>query len=197
VSNPELCLLPRELGTSWSPSQGDEFTSAISSVTEKKLQANAADSVLAQATSNETPPKSGEMNNIAILEKAAASAALAAATVASAAATVVSAVTALTLAPEEHVKVDELRALLGCNGTNWSHCLEVATKVASQRAADKAAAKKLLVPRTDPTYTNIDLIDHHPALVPHTCALLALKTFSQIYLLSASRRPGPVNSLIF
>jgi hypothetical protein len=62
--------------------------------------------------------------------------------------------------------VDELRALLGCKSTNWSHCLEVASKVALQRAADEAAAKKLLVPRTDTAYTNINLIDHHPALVP-------------------------------
>jgi hypothetical protein len=156
VSNPEQCLLPRELGISWSL---DEFTPEPSSVTEEKVQANAADIVLAQATGDETPPKSDETKNIAILEKAAASAALAATAVASA-------VAASTLAPEEHVKMDELRALLGCNGTDWSHCLEVATKVASQRAADNAAAKKLLVPRTDPTYTSIDLIDHHPALVP-------------------------------
>jgi hypothetical protein len=76
------------------------------------------------------------------------------------------AATAAATATEESVKVDELRALLGCNGTDWSHCLEAASKVASLRAADEAAVKRLLVPRIDPTYTNIDLIDHHPALVP-------------------------------
>jgi hypothetical protein len=168
LSNPDLCLLPRELGTSWSPPQGDELTSEHSSDIEEKLQTRAANIVLAQAnvitTGDETPQKSDEMKTIAILEKAAASAALAAASVV--AATVASAVAALKLAPEEREKVEELRALLGCNGTGWSHCLEVATKVASQRAADKAAANKLLVPRTDPTYTSIDLIHHHPALLP-------------------------------
>jgi hypothetical protein len=153
LSNPELCLLPRELGSPRISSQGEEFSSDLLSLTEEKLQADAAAIALAQATGNETPRKSDEMENIAILEQTAASA-------------VPSAVASLSEAPEERSKVDELRVLLGCNGTDWSLCLEIASKVASQRAADEAAAKKLLVPRTDTAYTNINLIDHHPALAP-------------------------------
>jgi hypothetical protein len=85
---------------------------------------------------------------------------------ASAAAAVASAVTSLSEAPEDRVKVNELRVLLGCNGTDWGHCLEAASRVALQRAADEAAAKQLLIPRTDAAYNNINLIDQHPALVP-------------------------------
>jgi hypothetical protein len=150
-----LLLSQAGLGLPWSPSQGEESSSTLSSATKERLQVDVVDAALTQATGNERTRKSDEMENVDILEQAAALAASAA-----------SALTSLSEAPAERIKLDELRVLLGCNGADWSHCLEVASKVASQRAADEAAAKKLLVPRTDTAYTNINLIDHHPALVP-------------------------------
>jgi hypothetical protein len=158
LSDPELCLLQRELDSPWSSLQGQQFATALSSAAEEKLQADANAVVLAQSsTGNETTRKSDEMEISTIIEQAAASAATAAAAVASA-------VASLTPAPEDLVKLDELRVLLGCKGNDWSICLKAASKVASQRAIDEVAATELRVPRTDNAYTNINLIDHHPAL---------------------------------
>jgi hypothetical protein len=85
-------------------------------------------------------------------------------------------------AAASHEKIKELRVLVGCNSynnsnnstyTDWSshshNCLQAAaSRMHSQRKADEAAATKFLVQLRNRTnvYCNIDLIVHHPALIP-------------------------------
>jgi hypothetical protein len=139
--DPLMCVQQREPESPWKEFlQDDEPSPTLPSLkTQEQLKENDA-AALTQTTSDETTPDSDKFDKT----KASASAA------------------------KEHAQLHELRVLLGCNATDWIHCLQVASRVAAQRTADEAAAKKLVIAksRTDAAYINIDLIDHHPALVP-------------------------------
>ena len=96
---------------------------------------------------------------------------------------------AIAEAKASNEKIKELSGLMGCHSSNNStdgsdsrrdNCLqEVANRIHSQRTANEAAETKLRVQLRNRTnnnnnnddddtgmYSNIDLIDHHPALVP-------------------------------